>query len=59
MIAELESIAKQAKIQWVVLQARESAVPFYKSNGYEIVKKTHLLFNEIPHWLMKKNLSGS
>jgi|TARA_B100001540_G_C15590097_1_gene543649 predicted GNAT family N-acyltransferase len=59
LIIELESIAKQANMKWVILQARENAVSFYKSNGYEIVKKTHLLFNEIQHWLMKKNLSGS
>ena len=57
LMIEFESIAKQANMKWVILQARESAVPFYKSNSYEIVKKTHLLFNEIPHWLMKKFLT--
>ena len=30
---------------------------FYKNNGYEIVKKTHLLFGEIQHWLMGKELT--
>ena len=57
MIVELESIARKESIKWIVLQARENAVPFYKNNGYEIVKKTHLLFNEIQHWLMKKKLN--
>ena len=57
MIAELESIARQENMKWVILQARENAVSFYKNNGYKMVKKTHLLFNEIQHWLMKKNLS--
>ena len=57
MIVELESIARKESIKWIVLQARENAVPFYKNNGYEIIKKTHLLFNEIQHWLMKKRLN--
>lgn len=57
MIVELESIARRESIKWIVLQARENAVPFYKNNGYEIIKKTHLLFNEIQHWLMKKKLN--
>ena len=57
MIVELESIARKESIKWIILQARENAVPFYKNNGYEIIKKTHLLFNEIQHWLMKKMLN--
>ena len=57
MIVELESIARKESIKWIILQARENAVPFYKNNGYEIIKKTHLLFNEIQHWLMKKKLN--
>ena len=28
-----------------------------KNNGFEIVKKTHLLFGKIQHWLMEKELT--
>ena len=38
----------------IILQARESAVNFYLSNGYHIEKKTHILFNSIQHYMMVK-----
>lgn len=38
------------------LQARENAVPFYISNNYKIQEKTFLLFNEIQHYLMVKEI---
>lgn len=38
------------------LQARENAVPFYLNNNYKIQEKTFVLFNEIQHYLMVKEI---
>ena len=56
IISSLEHIARRHGNKWMILSARENALEFYKNNGYEKVKKTHLLFGEIQHWLMKKEL---
>ena len=56
IISALEDVSRGKGIQKIILSARENALQFYKNNGYEIVKKTHLLFGEIQHWLMKKEL---
>ena len=57
IILALEEVARGKGIQRIILSARENALQFYKSNGYEIVKKAHLLFGDIQHWLMEKELS--
>ena len=57
IISALEDVARGKGIQRINLSARENALQFYKNNGYEIVKKTHLLFGEIQHWLMGKELT--
>ena len=57
IVKVLGNIAREKGTQKIILQSRENALQFYKSNGYEIVKKTHLLFGEIQHWLMEKELS--
>ena len=57
IISALENIARGNGIQRIILSSRENALQFYKSNGYAIVEKTHLLFGEIQHWLMEKELS--
>ena len=56
MVNALDNIAREKGSQKIILQSRENALQFYKNNGYEIVEKTHLLFGEIQHWLMKKEL---
>lgn len=38
----------------VFLHARENALEFYKSRGYEIIEKSYLLFDEIQHFAMRK-----
>ena len=58
IISSLEHIARRHGNKWMILSARENALKFYKNNGYEIVKKTHLLFGEIQHWFMQKELEG-
>ena len=56
IIFNLEDTAKEKGILRIMLQARGNALRFYSNNGYEIVEKTHLLFGEIQHWLMQKEL---
>ena len=57
IISALEDVARGKGIQRIILSARENALQFYKNNGYNIMKKTHLLFGEIQHWLMGKELT--
>ncbi len=52
----LEEKAKEMGMQEIVLEARENAVPFYKSMGYVIEKESYLLFGEIQHYRMKKGI---
>ena len=56
LVMDLEDIAKENDMNEIILQSRESAIQFYLSLNYKIVKKTHLLFNEIQHFLMRKYL---
>ena len=56
IISVLENIAQEEGAQKMILQARGYALQFYESNGYTIVEKTHLLFGQIQHWLMAKDL---
>ena len=56
IISVLEDVARENGNKWMILSARGNAIQFYKNNGYEIVRKTHLLFGEIQHWLMQKEL---
>ena len=56
IISALENVARGNGNKWMILSARGNAIQFYKNNGYNIVRKTHLLFGEIQHWLMQKEL---
>lgn len=56
LINAVENKSKELGIKTIVLQARENAVPFYKSCHYTVVEKTFLLFNSIQHYLMTKKL---
>jgi predicted GNAT family N-acyltransferase len=40
----------------IILQARDVSLDFYKSIGYTLLEKTHLLFGQVQHFLMEKNL---
>ena len=57
IISALEDVARAKGIQRIILSARGNALQFYRNNGYEILKKTHLLFGDIQHWLMVKELT--
>lgn len=52
----IENYCKTKNISEIILHAREIAIPFYESLGYQLVEKSHLLFNEIQHFLMTKKL---
>ena len=56
ILKKLEKFASNNKVNNIYLHSRESALVFYEKNGYKIEKKSHLLFNEIQHWFMKKKL---
>ena len=52
----IETYCKEKNISEIVLHARETALPFYENLGYQLNEKSHLLFNEIQHFLMTKKL---
>jgi ribosomal protein S18 acetylase RimI-like enzyme len=52
----MEQQARQQGASYVSLQAREQAVPFYESCGYTVQEKTYLLFGQIQHYRMEKEL---
>ena len=56
IMLHLEGKAKEMGMQEIVLEARENAVPFYKSMGYVIEKESYLLFGDIQHYRMKKDI---
>ncbi|MEY4541293.1 MAG: hypothetical protein RLZZ306_3050 [Bacteroidota bacterium] len=53
----LENIAQQKGIEEIILDARENAVKFYLSIGYEIIGDSYLLFGVIPHFKMRKRFT--
>ena len=57
LVNTLEQHARDSGCKQIVLDAREPAVNFYKKLGYEVTEKTYLLFDEIQHYRMLKNLS--
>jgi N-acetylglutamate synthase-like GNAT family acetyltransferase len=56
IISYQENKAKQLGAKTIILQARENAVNFYKSCGYTIKEKSFLMWNEIQHYLMEKEI---
>jgi predicted GNAT family N-acyltransferase len=58
LLKALEQAARELELTSVILQARENAVPFYRKHGYRVQEKTFLLFDEIQHYLMSKQLGG-
>ena len=57
IVKTLNNIAREKGSRKIILQSRENAVKFYEKNGYKIIEKSYLLFDEIQHWLMEKELS--
>ncbi len=57
LLKHLENIARQWQVAQITLQARVNAINFYQRNGYVMIEKTHLLFGEIQHYKMIKQLT--
>ena len=57
VVTALEQAAIEIGIEKIILHARERAVPFYQHHGYKAIEPSFLLFDEIQHYLMTKNLS--
>jgi thioesterase domain-containing protein len=57
LIKALENRAQQLGITELTLKAREHAIAFYQRLGYAEQGFSHLLFDEIKHFSMKKSLS--
>jgi len=55
ILINLEKYAINNDINKIILHSRENAIDFYKKNGYEVIKKTHILYDSIQHWMMLKN----
>jgi len=56
----LKTLEQEAAIRGakkISLHARENAVTFYQHHGYSLVEKSHLLYGDIQHFLMEKQLS--
>ncbi|RLF63293.1 MAG: GNAT family N-acetyltransferase [Thermoplasmata archaeon] len=56
MLAELEKKAREKGASYIILNARENAVDFYRKNGYDVVERTYTLFGSINHFKMRKFL---
>ena len=56
ILKELEKKAKEKGAEYIILNARENAVNFYKKHCYKTVKRTYTLFGSINHWKMQKKL---
>lgn len=56
LIKAMEQRAKKSSHKNIVLDAREPAVNFYNKLGYSVIEKSYLLFGEIQHFRMIKEL---
>ena len=54
IISYIEWYAKGKKIAYIKINARKTAKGFFEKQGYEVVSEGHTLFNEIEHYIMKK-----
>ena len=54
LMMHMEELAQRKGCSETVLHARETALPFYQKLGYHTIEKSHLLFDEIQHYLMSK-----
>lgn len=57
LMSYLENVAHEKGFKEIVLDARENALKFYFSIGYEIIGDSYLLFDVIPHFKMIKRFT--
>lgn len=56
VLSELERRSKEKGAEYIVLNARDNALPFYQKYGYKVIKQSYVLFGAIPHFEMRKDL---
>jgi GNAT superfamily N-acetyltransferase len=56
ILEELEQRARHRGAKYMVLNARDTAVPFYRKRNYELVDQSGTLFGALVHWRMRKEL---
>ncbi len=56
IITYMEDIAQKNNRSKIILHARENAVKFYENCGYTVKETSYLLFGEIQHYLMAKEI---
>tara|TARA_Y100000758_G_C16007172_1_gene406277 strand:- start:182 stop:625 length:444 start_codon:yes stop_codon:yes gene_type:complete len=56
ILLKLIKTAKLYNHKYIILHSRENAIDFYKKNNFILIKKSHLLYNKIQHYLMQKEL---
>jgi N-acetylglutamate synthase-like GNAT family acetyltransferase len=56
LINYLELIAQSKGVKKIILQARENALAFYLKQNYKSKEKTFMMYNQIQHYLMEKEL---
>jgi N-acetylglutamate synthase-like GNAT family acetyltransferase len=56
ILCELEDRARKLGAARVVLNARDTALGFYRKHGYRLVDQSGVLFDSIVHWWMEKDL---
>ncbi len=59
LVKTMEQHAQNSSCKKIVLHAREPVTGFYKKLGYSVIEKSHLLFDEIQHFRMLKELETS
>ncbi len=59
LLETLEHRARSLGAAVIVLDARETALGFYRKHGYSVLGSGHMLFNSIAHVRMDKLLSGT
>jgi len=56
IIEYIETKARELKLKTITLDARINAVKFYENSGYIVTGESYLLFGEIQHYRMEKQV---
>ena len=56
LVNAMEQHALNSSCKKIILHAREPAIGFYQKLGYKVIEKSYLLFDEIQHFRMIKQL---
>ncbi len=56
LVNVMEQYAQNSSCKKIILHAREPAIGFYQKLGYKVIEKSYLLFDEIQHFRMIKEL---